>query len=295
MTSQFLERLQAGEVLVADGATGTNLQAAGLKPGASPEEWVFDHPERIVNLHRSFVEAGSDIILTDTFGGTYLRLKDSKYADRAAELNRQAVTLAREAASARAGVMVGGSLGPIGLLLEPFGPLKVGEAMTAFADQAQALADGGADLLVIETHFALDEAKAAVEAARRVTSLPIVISFSYDRGVRTMMGVSPTQVAWTFKVLGVAAIGANCGTTLENMEKIVQEYAAADSNLFVWAKPNAGLPTVDAATGKSVYNVTPEQMGEYARRYVQAGARIVGGCCGSSPAHVAAMARAVRI
>jgi len=109
------------------------------------------------------------------------------------------------------------------------------------------------------------------------------------------MGVSPTQVAWTFKALGVAAIGANCGTTLENMEKIVQEYAAADSGLFVWAKPNAGLPAVDAATGKSVYNVTPEQMGEYARRYVQAGARIVGGCCGSSPAHVAAIARAVRI
>ena len=295
MTSQFLERLRAGEVLVADGATGTNLQAAGLKPGASPEEWVFDHPERIVNLHRSFVEAGSDIILTDTFGGTYLRLKDSKYADHAAELNRQAVTLAREAASARAGVMVGGSLGPIGLLLEPFGPLKVGEAVTAFADQAQALADGGADLLVIETHFALDEAKAAVEAARRVTSLPIVISFSYDRGVRTMMGVSPTQVAWTFKALGVAAIGANCGTTLENMEKIVQEYAAADSSLFVWAKPNAGLPAVDAATGKSVYNVTPEQISEYTRRYVQAGARIVGGCCGSSPAHVAAIARAVRV
>jgi 5-methyltetrahydrofolate--homocysteine methyltransferase len=294
MTGQFLERLRAGEVLVADGATGTNLQAAGLKPGVSPEEWVFDHPERIVNLHRAFVEAGSDIILTDTFGGTYLRLKDSKYADRAAELNRQAVMLAREAASARAGVMVSGSLGPIGLLLEPFGPLKYGEAVTAFAHQVEALVDGGVDLLVIETHFALDEAKAAVEAARRVTSLPIVISFSYDRGMRTMMGVKPAQVAATFKTLGVAAIGANCGTTLENMEKIVQEYSAADSNLFVWAKPNAGLPTVDAATGKSVYNVTPEQMGEYARRYVQAGARIVGGCCGSSPAHVAAIARAVR-
>jgi 5-methyltetrahydrofolate--homocysteine methyltransferase len=292
MTHSFTDRLKAGEVLVADGATGTNLQAVGLPPGTTPEDWVFDQPDRIRALQRSFVEAGSDVILTCTFGGTRIRLKESRYADRAAELNRRAVELARTAANDR--TLIGGSMGPLGSLLKPFGPIEYAEAVAAYAEQAQALSEGGVDLLVIETHFALDEAQAAVEGARQVSPLPLVVSFSYDRGVRTMMGVKPTQVAEKFKALGVTAVGANCGTTLENMEKIVQEYAAAKSGLFLWAKPNAGLPSVEAATGRSVYSVTPEQMGEFAKHYVALGARIVGGCCGSTPAHVRAIAQAVK-
>ena len=292
MTNSFNDRLNAGEVLVADGATGTNLQAVGLPPGTSPEEWVFDQPDRIRALQRSFVEAGSDVILTCTFGGTRLRLKESRYADQVSELNRRAVELAREAAGAR--TLIGGSMGPLGLLLKPFGPVEYAEAVAAYAEQAQALSGGGVDVLVIETHFALEEAQAAVEGARQVSQLPLVVSFSYDRGVRTMMGVKPAQVAEKFKLLDVAAIGANCGTTLENMDKIVQEYAAAESGLFIWAKPNAGLPSVDAATGRSVYSVSPEQMGAFAKRYVEIGARIVGGCCGSTPAHVRAIAQAVK-
>ena len=292
MTNSFNDRLNAGEVLVADGATGTNLQAVGLPPGTSPEEWVFDQPDRIRALQRSFVEAGSDVILTCTFGGTRLRLKESRYADQVSELNRRAVELAREAAGAR--TLIGGSMGPLGLLLKPFGPVEYAEAVAAYAEQAQALSGGGVDVLVIETHFALEEAQAAVEGARQVSHLPLVVSFSYDRGVRTMMGVKPAQVAEKFKLLDVAAIGANCGTTLENMDKIVQEYAAAESGLFIWVKPNAGLPSVDAATGRSVYSVSPEQMGAFAKRYVEIGARIVGGCCGSTPTHVRAIAQAVK-
>ena len=292
MTNSFNDRLNAGEVLVADGATGTNLQAVGLPPGTSPEEWVFDQPDRIRALQRSFVEAGSDVILTCTFGGTRLRLKESRYADQVSELNRRAVELAREAAGAR--TLIGGSMGPLGLLLKPFGPVEYAEAVAAYAEQAQALSGGGVDVLVIETHFALEEAQAAVEGARQVSHLPLVVSFSYDRGVRTMMGVKPAQVAEKFKLLDVAAIGANCGTTLDNMDKIVQEYAAAESGLFIWVKPNAGLPSVDAATGRSVYSVSPEQMGAFAKRYVEIGARIVGGCCGSTPAHVRAIAQAVK-
>jgi len=292
MTNSFNDRLNAGEVLVADGATGTNLQAVGLPPGTSPEEWVFDQPDRIRALQRSFVEAGSDVILTCTFGGTRLRLKESRYADQVSELNRRAVELAREAAGAR--TLIGGSMGPLGLLLKPFGPVEYAEAVAAYAEQAQALSGGGVDVLVIETHFALKEAQAAVEGARQVGHLPLVVSFSYDRGVRTMMGVKPAQVAEKFKLLDVAAIGANCGTTLENMDKIVQEYAAAESGLFIWVKPNAGLPSVDAATGRSVYSVSPEQMGAFAKRYVEIGARIVGGCCGSTPAHVRAIVQAVK-
>ena len=291
MTNSFTGRLSAGEVLVADGATGTNLQAVGLPPGTSPEEWVFDQPDRIRALQRSFVEAGSDLILTCTFGGTRIRLKESRYAERAAELNRRAAELAREAAGDR--VLVGGSLGPLGSLLKPFGPIEYAEAVAAYTEQAQALSDG-VDVLVVETHFALDEAQAAVEGARQVSQLPLVVSFSYDRGVRTMMGVKPAQVAEKFKMLDVTAIGANCGTTLENMEQIVQEYAAAQSGPFMWAKPNAGLPSIDAATGRSVYSVSPEQMAEFAKRYVQIGARIVGGCCGSTPAHIRAIAQAVK-
>jgi 5-methyltetrahydrofolate--homocysteine methyltransferase len=292
MAHSFSDRLKSGEVLVADGATGTNLQAVGLPPGTSPEEWVFDQPDRIRALQRPFVEAGSDVILTCTFGGTRIRLKESRYADQAAELNRRAVELAREAANDH--TLIGGSMGPLGSLLKPFGPIEYAEAVAAYAEQAQALSEGGVDVLVIETHFALDEALAAVEGARQISQLPLVVSFSYDRGVRTMMGVKPAQVVEKFRALGVTAIGANCGTTLENMEKIVQEYAAAQTGLFIWAKPNAGLPSVEAATGRSVYSVTPEQMGEFARRYVEIGARVVGGCCGSTPAHVRAIAQAVK-
>ncbi len=292
MTNSFRERLNLGEVLVADGATGTNLQAVGLPPGTSPEEWVFDQPDQIRALQRSFVEAGSDLILTCTFGGTRIRLKESRYAKRAAELNQRATELAREAAGDRA--LVGGSIGPLGSLLKPFGSIEYNEAVEAYSEQARTLSEGGVDVLVIETHFALEEAQAAMEGARQVSDLPLVVSFSYDRGVRTMMGVKPAEAAEKFKTLAVAAIGANCGTTLENMEKIVQEYAAAKSGLIIWAKPNAGLPSVDSATGRSIYSVTPEQMAAFAKRYVELGARIVGGCCGSTPEHVRAIARAVK-
>jgi 5-methyltetrahydrofolate--homocysteine methyltransferase len=292
MAKAFVDRLQAGDVLVADGATGTNLQGVGLPPGVSPEYWVFEHPDRILALQQAFVEAGADLILTCTFGGTRLRLKESPYADRVGELNRRAAGIARQAA--REDTLIGGSMGPTGVLLKPFGPLEYAEAVAAYGEQAQALSEAGVDVLVVETHFSLEEAQAAVDGARNVTTLPLVVSFSYDRGVRTMMGVKPGQVAEKFKADGVVAVGANCGTTLESMEKIVQEYAAANPGRFIWAKPNAGLPAVEAATGRSVYSVTPEQMAEYAKRYVQLGARIVGGCCGSTPAHVRAIAQAVK-
>jgi 5-methyltetrahydrofolate--homocysteine methyltransferase len=291
--STFLERLKNESILVADGATGTNLQKAGLGAGKSPEDWVLEQPDKILALAESFVEAGSDIILTCTFGGTRLRLRESQYKDRVVEINQRAAELTRKAASKRSGVLVGGSLGPTGLLLKPFGPLTVEEAAAGYAEQAGALAEAGVDLLVIETMFSLDEAKAALEGARRVTDLPAVVSFSYDRGVRTMMGVKPAQVAATFLPLGAAAIGANCGTTLENMEKILQEYHAAAPEAVLWAKPNAGLPEMDAEN-QAVYKVTPEEMGAFAKKYVELGARIVGGCCGSTPGHVAGIARAVK-
>jgi 5-methyltetrahydrofolate--homocysteine methyltransferase len=291
--NRFLERLNNRDILIADGATGTNLQKMGLKGKFVPEDLVLDQPDILLKLETAFVEAGSDIILTCTFGGTSLRMKESKYADSAPEVNKRAVEIARKAASARPDVLVAGSIGPTGLLMKPYGPLLPEDAKASFAEQAKALAEGGVDLLVIETMFAVDETTTAFEGARAVTDLPIVVSFSYDRGVRTMMGVKPVDVIKKYKELGAAAVGANCGTTLENMEKIVQEYAAAQPGFPIWAKPNAGLPRMEGET--AVYDVTPEQMGESALRNITSGARIVGGCCGSSPEHVAGIVNAVKL
>lgn len=292
--NRFLERLNSTETLVADGATGTNLQRLGLKPGTPPEDLVIDQPELLLELSRSFVESGSDIILTCTFGGTRLRMKDSRYVERVVEVNTRAVELACRAASGRAGVLVAGSMGPTGQLLKPFGPLTVEEARGAYTEQAGALAAAGVDFLLIETMFALEEATAAFEGARSVTGLPIVVSFSYDRGTRTMMGVKPSQVMKTYKEMGAAAVGGNCGTTLENMEKVVQEYAQTAPGFPLWVKPNAGLPRMDPETNMAAYDVTPEQMADYAKKFIAGGARVVGGCCGSTPDHLAAIAGHVK-
>ncbi|GAB4505744.1 MAG: hypothetical protein Fur0043_27420 [Anaerolineales bacterium] len=292
--NKFLERLNAGEILVADGATGTNLQKMGIKPGTPPEDLVMDDPDTVLHLAAAFVQAGADIILTCTFGGTRLRMKDSKYAARAPEVNQRAAELARQAASSRTRVLVAGSMGPTGALMKPFGPLTPEEVVAAYAEQAKALAEGGVDLLLIETMFAFEEADAAFQGARSVTDLPIVVSFSYDRGMATMMGVRPKKVVTKYQEMGAALVGANCGTTLENMEKVISEYAETAPGFPLWAKPNAGLPRMDAETNRAVYDVTPQQMGEYAKKYIALGARVVGGCCGSSPEHVAGIVQAVK-
>ena len=290
--NKFLEQLNSNEVLVADGATGTNLQKVGLVGGMHTEDWVFDHPEKILDLEKAFVAAGSDIILTCTFGGTFPRMKGTKHSDDVDRINKRAVELAREAASMRDGVLVAGSIGPIGQLLKPYGPINHEEAVAAFAQQAKSLAEGGVDLIVLETHFALEEVNAAFEGIRSVTDLPIVVSFSYDRGTRTMMGVKPADVMKKYKAMGAALVGANCGTTLENMEAVIKEYAAAESGFPLWAKPNAGMPRLEGT--ETIYDVTPEEMAKYAKKFVALGARVVGGCCGSTPLHVAAITKAVK-
>ena len=292
--NKFLERLNSGKVLVADGATGSNLQKMGLKPGQAPEDLVIDNPDILLKLESMFVEAGSDIILTCTFGGTRMRMKDSKYQDRAPEVNTRAGELARRAASARTGVLVAGSMGPVGALIKPYGPLDAEEVKVTFAEQAIALTEGGVDLLVIETMFSFEETTAAYEGARSATDLPIVVSFSYDRGTRSMMGVKPKDVMKKYAGMGANVIGANCGTTLENMETVIKEYADTVTNFPMWAKPNAGVPRMDVQTEKAIYDTSPEDMAVFAKKYVALGAKIVGGCCGSTPEHVAAIARAVK-
>lgn len=290
--NKFLARLQKERVLVADGATGTNLQQVGLGAGMHAEDWVLDCPEKILELETAFVAAGSDIILTCSFGATGPRLKGARHAGEIELVNQRAAELAREAAAGGTDVLVAGSMGPLGQLLKPYGPLQPEEAQSAFAEQARALVQGGVDLLLIETHFAFEEAAAAFEAVRSITDLPIVVSFSYDRGTRSMMGAKPAEVVKRYRAMGAAMVGANCGTTLENMETILKEYAATELGFPFWAKPNAGMPRIQGA--ETLYDVTPIQMAEYALKYVELGARVVGGCCGSTPGHVRAIADAVR-
>ena len=291
--NKFLERLNSGEILVADGATGSNLQKMGLKPGKPPEDLIIDDPDTLLKLASSFAEAGSDIILTCTFGGTRIRMKDSKYQDRTPEVNIRAAEIARKAASLNNG-LVAGSMGPLGTLIKPYGPLEYDEVKATFAEQAKALSDGGVDLLLIETMFSMEETTAAFEGAKSVTDSPIVVSFSSDRGTRTMMGVKPKDVMKKYTEMGVTLVGANCGSTLEKMEEVVKEYAATMPNFPLWVKPNAGVPHMDIETEQGVYDMGPEDMAKYSKKYVELGAKVVGGCCGNTPEHIAAIVKAVK-
>jgi 5-methyltetrahydrofolate--homocysteine methyltransferase len=285
----FAELLAERPVLLADGATGTNYQDMGIEPGVAPEEWVVDAPDRVRELHRRFAEAGSDLVLTCTFGATTPRLEDGPLAGRTIDLNIRAAELAREAVGDD--LLVAGSMGPTGRLPEPYGPLTRDVCVPAYAEQARALAEGGVDLLVLETFFALEEALWAIEGALGATDLPLVASFSFDQGTHTMMGLSPTDVVAAVEPLGVAALGANCGRSLADTDAVVAELFAAAPALPLWVKPNAGVPRIvgDAV----VYDADPETLAEHVRAYADRGARIVGGCCGSTPEHIAAIARAL--
>ena len=276
----FIERLAQRTVLLADGATGTNYQNMGIEPGVAPEEWVVDEPGNVQALHRRFVGAGSELVLTCSFGGTSLRLADERLAGRAVEVNRRAAELAREAVGDD--VLVAGSLGPTGHLTEPLGPLTRDLAVATYAEQARALADGrrrparAGDLLLARR----GAVGAGRESGARVTC-PLVVSYSFDQGTKTMMGLTPTQVVEAFAPLGVAAIGANCGKSLADTDLIVDELVGAANGLPLWVKPNAGVPRMvrDAV----VYDAGPDDLAAHVAGYVAQGARIVGGCCGSTP------------
>ena len=289
--STFLDALKSGRRIVSDGATGTNLIARGLPHGTTAENWVLEQPEQIVRLHQEFITAGADLILTSTFGATSLRLAGSSLDGRVVEVNQRAVQLARQAAG-NSKVWVAGSLGPVGGLLKPYGPLEVQAVTQSYAEQAHALAEAGVDLLAIETQFDLGEAKAAIQGVRSVTGLPLVCSFSYDRGRRTMMGLSPTQAARQLAELAIDAIGINCGRSLEeNLQNLVELRQA--TSLPIWFKPNAGLPHIDEQNRTS-YSISPAEMGAQAIAWLEAGAQVIGGCCGTSPEHLAQIALAIK-
>jgi 5-methyltetrahydrofolate--homocysteine methyltransferase len=277
--------------MVADGAMGTMLQAAGLPPGTPPEGWLLENPEAVIGVHRAYIEAGADLILTCTFGATKPRLERSGLGDRVGEINRRAVEIAREAAGRE--VFVAGDIGPMGEFLAPLGKLSYEDAVEVFAQQAGALVEAGVDVLYIETMGALDEVKAAVEGALRAgQGTPVTATLSFDSHGRTNMGVRPEEAAEELLDLGVSGFGANCGATLDMTLGAVETMHEVAPEMPLIAKPNAGKPRL--VEDDVVYDAEPEDMAAYARKFVDLGARIVGGCCGSTPEHIAAIARVVR-
>jgi 5-methyltetrahydrofolate--homocysteine methyltransferase len=278
--------------LLADGATGSNLFNRGLQSGDAPELWNSDHPTRVAELERAFVEAGADIILTNTFGGTRYRLKLHKAAERVAELNEKAAAIALgEANRAERPVLVGGSIGPTGEILAPLGPLELDDAREAFAEQAAALARGGADILWIETMSSVEETEAAVAGAR-TTGLPVVATLSFDTNGRTMMGITPSELAGLHAKHHLAACGSNCGVSpSELVASIVNLATASEASAVLVAKANCGIPQY--VNGAIHFNGTPELMAVYAGLALDAGARIIGGCCGTTPEHLRVMRKAL--
>ncbi len=283
--------LAEGRPLLADGAIGTNLFTMGLTSGDSPELWNAEHPDRIRALHLAFVEAGADIILTNSFGANRRRLALHGLDPRARELNRLAARNARHVAdSAGRRIVVAGSVGPTGDLIAPLGPLSETDAVEVFVEQIEALRDGGADVAWIETMSALAEIRAAARAAARV-GLPFTITASFDTAGRTMMGVAPAALgalveSFDAKPLGY---GANCGVGASDLLLAILDMAAAHPDALLIAKANAGVPQWHGA--HIHYSGTPELMEAYAGLAIDCGARIIGGCCGNTPAHVAAMRR----
>ena len=278
----------------ADGAMGTVLFAAGLASGEAPEPWNVTYPDRVRRVHREYLEAGARIVLTNTFGGTRCRLGMHGASARVTELNTAGARLARaEVDAAGKDALVAGDVGPTGQILAPLGDLDPAEAVSAFAEQAAALVQGGVDVVWIETMSALEEIEAAIEGVRRVEStIPIVATLSFDTRGHTMMGVSPADAVRTLTRLGAAAVGANCGTGPDELVAAIAAMHRAAPDAVLVAKSNAGMP--ELVEGDVVYGGTPPAMAAYAVEAHAAGARIIGACCGSTPAHVAAMAEALR-
>ena len=288
MSGKIAELLGDHRPIVGDGAIGTMLQAAGLMPGASPELWNVEKAEAMRVVHMAYADAGARLLTTNTFGGTRPRLALHHLEDRVHELNEAGARLAREVAD-RSGLLVLGSMGPTGELLEPLGTMTHDEARELFAEQAAALVAGGADILLVETLSDLGEARAAVDGCRQAApEVPVAVTMTFDVKRHTMMGVSPQQALDEISAMGVELVGANCGSGPAEIEDVMTIMSAhRPDGVLLLAQSNAGLP--ELVDGEFRYGGTPEVMAGYAVKMRDLGVDVIGSCCGSTPAHTAAM------
>jgi len=285
---RLLALVKAGPVLW-DGAMGTMLQQQGLRPGACPELWNIENRDEVRSIHAAYIEAGARIISTNTFGGNRLKLGAYGLEDRVKELNSAGVTIAREVASGEN--FVAASIGPTGKFLEPLGDLSFEEAANVFAEQAEAQASAGADVILTETFSDLEEAKAALCGAQQC-GLPCFCTMAFDTGGCTMMGVDPPSAAKALAMAGAEAVGANCGVGPGEMLAIIKQVKES-TELPVMAQPNAGVPRV--VEGAVIYDATPEDMAEFAAECADLGVSIIGACCGSTPQHIYRMAKRLQM
>jgi len=283
----------AQATLASDGAMGTMLQDRGLTDGGAPELWNVEKPGEIDAVLEAYAAAGARFITTNTFGGTHGRLAMHGLEDRVFELNKAGAEIARKVADRHPGCFVMGDIGPSGDLMEPMGEMTLESGQALFAEQIRGLVAGGVDAILIETMSDLGEVEAAVNAAKEVApGMPIIATMSFDTNLRTMMGVKPGQAVTQIAAMGVRIIGANCGRGTDEMQVIAQEMVnARPDGVFIITQSNAGLPKLQG--DEFIYDGTPEEMAKYAVKMKAMGVNIVGSCCGSSPAHTAAIAAAL--
>lgn len=283
--------LEKSGYMITDGAMGTVLFSSGLDQGDPPELWNVDHPDRVAAVHQAYYDAGAQVMLTNTFGGNRYRLMLHNAQDRVAEVNQAAAEILREVVSKNDNqAVVAGDIGPSGQVLTPYGELSFQEAKEGFAQQAEALISAGVDVIWIETMSDLEEVRAAIEGARQVSAdIPVVTTMTFDTHGHTMMGVSPEQALETLTPHGPLALGGNCGNGPEEIIEVIQKMHAVDPDMTLVAKANAGIP--ELVKGKPVYRASPATMADYAVNSYQAGARIIGACCGSTPDHVKAISQ----
>ena len=293
MTKEQFRTLLNQKILVLDGATGTNLQKAGMPTGVCPEKWVLEHPDVLVNLQMDYINAGSNIIYASTFSGNRIKLEEYGLEKELDEVNKKLVSLSKEAV-AKTGyrAYIAGDLTMTGRQLYPIGTMQLEELIDVYKEQIKSLVEAGVDLLVIETMMSLAEARAALIAAKEICDLPVIVSMTYNEDGRTLYGTDPATAVVVLQSLGADAIGVNCSTGPEEMVPLVESMARY-SNIPILAKPNAGMP--ELVDGETVYAMTPEEFAESGRKLVAAGASLVGGCCGTTKEHITALAQTVRL